>query len=708
MNPIRRWILTAGCLGAAASAPAQEVVLDKQVSAGSLTLLPSVNNPNDYYYVADRVHLAKGSTGIPQFSFLRYVVGTSVPDVATREAAGGGVVHALVELRVPTEVVDQARQQLRRINPNGRLVGAVPFQSGKFALISSAADPGSPNGFSDKVLGIGTAPVFEGEKAAVSIRLNKLGSQVLWETFNSPTPDVSFSFEMMIDGYRSPKRALLVANFDRIYGAQTFQAGIATTYLQAEIDLAFDSLRRTGAIELTTIGDDQEQAALIRAAYDKLIEIMFEKAPSTGVESLAGAASGQQGMLERASTLLETRRKETREDNQRLREENKEQLTKNAVAAESKTAADDLSLEQTNDQNKAANMRQRAQNARDEARQLRELAAAAGTSAANRTTATQLADAREQTATSYEQEAVAAEQAVQQKTAKVQEARAKAAGDQAQAKEVPEEKSLPGIAIVASYKMKDSRQSGSFRIDLNKYTASSKTFQFVENIGDLRAYLNDAQVFRTVDLVNSAYQQREIPVYVDAEDLSTFGSAINNVVVTLQRRHDDGQVTNDDVRIDLANFQQSANNFKLSYRKLNDASARWLNYQYKVNWSAFGGAQFEEPWRPWATSAITLSMPVVKRTLALEADPEKVTASGIRAIDFRLFYKIGTVERTKDLNLLASKPQGLSHEINFVLPRGKYEYEYSIDWTLNDGRRVSSGRKASSSGFLKIDEVPIS
>ena len=27
---------------------------------------------------------------------------------------------------------------------------------------------------------------------------------------------------------------------------------------------------------------------------------------------------------------------------------------------------------------------------------------------------------------------------------------------------------------------------------------------------------------------------------------------------------------------------------------------------------------------------------------------------------------------------------------------------------LNDGRRVSSGRKASSSGFLKIDEVPIS
>ena len=161
--------------------------------------------------------------------------------------------------------------------------------------------------------------------------------------------------------------------------------------------------------------------------------------------------------------------------------------------------------------------------------------------------------------------------------------------------------------------MKESRQSGSFSFDLNKYTASSKTFNFVENIGDLRAYLNDNQVFRTVDLASSAYQQREIPVYVDAEDLQTFGSTINYAVVTLQRRHDNGQVSTDDVRIDRANFQQSANNFKLSYRKLSDAGARWLNYQYRVDWSAFGGALFEEPWRPAATSGVTLSLPVVKR-----------------------------------------------------------------------------------------------
>ncbi len=707
MRTLRASIASALLLGGSAVAQAQEVVLDKQVAAGGLTLLPSVNNPNDYYYVADRVALAKGPTGLPQFSFLQYVVGNVVADATTREAAGGGVVHALVELRVPQELVQRASQELRRINANGRVVGPVPFQSGKFALVSSAADAGSPNSFSDKVLGIGTAPVFENEKAAVSIRLNKLGSQVLWESFNSPTPDVSFSFEMVIDGYRSPKRALLVANFDRIYSERVFQAGIATTYLQAEIEAAYDSLRRTGAIELTEIGDDQEQAGLIRAAYDKLIEIMFEKAPSSGAEGLPGVGTGGgQSMLDRASNLLETRRKETREENERLRERNKEQGLKNAAAAESQSTAGDLERDLGNDQTLAQNKRKRAERAREREGQLRELAAAAGTSDADKTTYLQLANDQQQLAAKFEQEATALDASAQQKTAKVREAKAKAVSDQATAKPVEEEKSLPGIAVVASFKMKESRQSGSFRIDLNKYTASSKTFNFVENIGDLRAYLGDNQVFRTVDLASSAYQQREIPVYVDAEDAQTFGSAINYAVVTLQRRHDNGQVSTDDVRIDRANFTQSANNFKLAYRKLSDASARWLNYQYRVDWSAFGGALFEEPWRPAATSGITLSLPVTKRTLTLEADPAKVTELGIRAIDFKLFYKVKDLERSKELNLLASKPEGLSQQIDFVLPRGQYEYEYVIDWTLRDGRRATSGRQRSSSGFLRIDEVP--
>jgi len=691
------------------SAWAQEVVLDKQASAGSLTVLPSVNAPNDYYYIADRASLATGETGLPQFSFLQYVIGNSVADADTREAAGGGVVHALMELKVPPAMIDDARRDLRRINPNGRIVGPVPYQSGKFALISSAADAGTSGGFSDKVLGVGTAPIFENEKAAISIRLNRLGAQVLRESFNSPTPDVSFSFEMQVDGYRSPKRALLVADFDRVYRSDIFQAGIAATYLQAEIEAAFDSLRRTGAIQLTEIGDDQEQAALIKTAYDKLIEIMFEKAPSSGSDALAlaaGSNGGSQNMLDRASNLLETRRKETRDDNKEIRERNKAQEDKNSAAAESQSTADDLEREQGNDQTAAENFRKLAQRSRDAAQQFRQKASAAGVNAADKTTWDTLAEAQEQQASKYDQYAADASQRASQRAAKLQDARAKAARDNANVRPVEEEKSMPGIAVVASYKLKESHQSGTFRFDFNKYAASSKTFQFVENIGDLRRYMGDNQVFRTVDLGSSAYQQREVPVFLDAEDLSSFHNAINFVTVSLQRQHDDGQVSTDEIRVDRGNFQQSANNFKLSYRKLNDSGTRWLNYKYKVDWSAFGGAQFEDPWKNSAVSGITLSMPVVARTVQLEADQAKIAARGVRAINFKLYYKIGGTEKSKELNLLTSRPDGLSQKLDFVVPRGMDEYEYSIDWTLANNQHVVTPRRASTASFIQIDELP--
>ena len=62
MRPLRAFVVCTAWLWVAGSALAQEVVLDKQVAAGGLTLLPSVNNPNDYYYVADRVALARTPT----------------------------------------------------------------------------------------------------------------------------------------------------------------------------------------------------------------------------------------------------------------------------------------------------------------------------------------------------------------------------------------------------------------------------------------------------------------------------------------------------------------------------------------------------------------------------------------------------------------------------------------------------------------------
>src|SRR4030095_15311697 len=142
------------------------------------------------------------------------------------------------------------------------------YKSGRFGLVSAFKD--ASGNLTTKVVGLGSAPVLDGEKAAVSILLTKQGAKILWESFKSPTPDISFSFEMDVTGYRSPHRAIIEANFDQIYEHQAFGVGFASTYLSGEIKAAFDDLQRQGAIKLTQVGTDEKLEALITTAYNKI------------------------------------------------------------------------------------------------------------------------------------------------------------------------------------------------------------------------------------------------------------------------------------------------------------------------------------------------------------------------------------------------------------------------------------------------------
>src|SRR5690606_23164106 len=192
---------------------AQQILLDKPVRAGEITVFPEVGNDNNFYYLPDKLRLATHSNGKPQLSFLRYVENTSGPE-ATDEAEGGGIVHAVVELSVTPEQLAEARQQLRRIKPNGVIVGPIVYKSGTIALITSF---NAENGeLTKQVIGLGKAPVLDGGKAAVSVQLTKKGAKLLWESFKTPTPDLTFSFEMDMAGFRSPIRAKIEANFDQI------------------------------------------------------------------------------------------------------------------------------------------------------------------------------------------------------------------------------------------------------------------------------------------------------------------------------------------------------------------------------------------------------------------------------------------------------------------------------------------------------------
>lgn len=277
---MKKNIFYAILIGFVQNLSAQNILLDKQVEAGELILFPDIFEPNSYYYLPNKISLGKQSDGSPQFSFLRYVqnVGTGADESTRKEGEGGGIIHALVQFNVTDDMIKEAERDLKRKVRTGKdsviIKGPIIYKAGTFAIISSAAN--EKGEFSKQVIGVGKAPVIEGTKAAVSIQLTKLGSKVLWESFKTATPDLSFSFIMDVSGYRSPIKATIVADFDQIYENQTFKAGLEGANIDAKIEATFKELLQSGAIKVNNIGSDKSQEQLIEMAFNKLSAMMFE------------------------------------------------------------------------------------------------------------------------------------------------------------------------------------------------------------------------------------------------------------------------------------------------------------------------------------------------------------------------------------------------------------------------------------------------
>lgn len=661
---------------AALPAAAQQILLDKPVKAGELTLFPDLNDEKVYYYVSDKPHLGTDANGRPQFSFLRYVenVRSGADQPEAREGEGGGIVHALVALAVTPEQLRDAQRELQRAKPGSRIQGPVVYKSGKFGLVSSFKDP--QGGFTTQVVGLGNAPILDGEKAAVSMQLTKKGAKVLWESFNTPTPDISFSFEMDLDGFRSPHRALIEADFDQIYEHQAFGAGLASNYLSAEIKAAFDDLTRKGAIKLTQVGADEKLEALITTAYNKIAEMMFAPLGGTGtpdLASLAGGAGGQPSLLDRASAQLQRSRAEADRDNERIRRENRE--------AEARAAA-----------------RRTETPAAPGARPSPSPAPSPAPSPSPTPTAEQEGPAIP----------AAARQSVRppEETSQAPVSRALGDPDPDRRPERQEEVTRPAFAVVAAYEMKKVRQRGIFRIDLNKYNSDTLTLRFDENIGDLRSLKDDAQHFRQVNLDDPLYRQREIVAFVDGLNAQDFGQYVNFVSLRLRKTHQGGAITDDEVRIDRNNFNREGNNFKLLYGwKGDNDRRRWMDYEYQTQWSFFGGRSVEEPWRRASAGAINLAPPYQRRSVELQADPDAIAEAGVRAITVKLFYDLGGAEQSRVVTLNPAKGQ-LSERVEFMLPADRHDYAYEIAWRLRGNRTLSSGRRTASDAILFVDELP--
>jgi hypothetical protein len=638
---------------------AQPINLDRPVKAGELTVFPDIGNPTQYYYISDKPKLATDANGKPQFSFLRYAENAiSTADQPGNAAEGGGIVHAVVSLEVTQDQVREAQRELQRIVPNAKLVGPIVYKSGKFGIVSSFKDPNG--GLSKQVVGLGNAPVLDGQKAAVSIQLTKQGAKILWESFKTVAPDISFTFEMEVAGYRSPKKAMIEANFDQIYEHKAFNAGVATAMLAAEIKIAFDDLVRTGAIKVTQIGEDEKMEAMISTAYNKIAEMMFAPMNGTGnlgINELGGITGGNStSVLDRATTMLRENRAEAREinreDDERRRIEEDRERARLRDTSSGRTAITDSRVSGSGTPEERPPLRARSAGiSNPEGRNSPETSTSGGRSntASNRV-------------------------------------------------------ELPTFAVVATFEMKRVRQQGIFKIDLNKSTADNVSMRFDENIGDLTSYMNDTRVFREVNLDDPLYIQRELIAMVDGMNSTDFGQFVNFVNVRLKKNHEGGTITNQEIRIDRNNFNKEGNNFRMVYGwKGDNDRKKWMDYEYEAEWSFFGGQTVKSPVTRSASGAINVTPPYQRRTVEFQADQAALQTAGVRLVTVIVYYKLGTVELKKQVTLNPAKGL-LSEKADFMLPGDSYDYEYEVTWRMANNTSKTSGRLKSNEAIVFVDQ----
>ncbi len=641
------------CIGWMSFVNAQAIVLDELVKAGDLTLFPSIYNQNEYYYLSDQVRLAKDDNGKPQFSFLRWVENqstTTEDNYKDTEGAGGGIVTALVELKVSDEQKQEAEQELRRINPRGKIKGPVMYRGGTVALVS--AFNAENEEFSQQVLGLGPAPVLDGQKASVSIQLTKKGSKILWESFKTNTPNIVFKFNMEIEGYNSPIKAKVNFKWEKIYEHKNFQAGVATPVLSAEIDAAMDEMMENNTISITEIGEDEDFDEIRNMVMEIVRTEMFESQENSTTPSLSELTSGsgsRPSMLDRATALL----------NQQRQDYNNQVRAANIASSNTPTP--------------------RSPNN------------------SNTTSGTEDNDDHEDTADNESDDI---------------EPRAGTAVRRASPEDEPStvppyqpretnEPQAPSIAIAAAFRFKSVKKTGTFNLNMEKSLPRNQVINFDEGIGRIKC----KDCFHMVNLDDPLYKQREIVAFVDGFNTDDFGQFVNFVSVLLKKKHENGQITQREIRIDRNNFS-NGNLFKFDpYGWKGDKNrGKWLEYDYKTTWSFFGGHEVSTPWSKREAGSIALAPPFQKKDVYIEIDDTLKEDYQVRFAEVKLYYPQGEKEKVERIRIDLNKDE-LSKRIGIIQADDQLQYEYEVKWHIKGRSPITQARTATSDETIFLSDI---
>jgi hypothetical protein len=262
------------------------------------------------------------------------------------------------------------------------------------------------------------------------------------------------------------------------------------------------------------------------------------------------------------------------------------------------------------------------------------------------------------------------------------------------------------VTLTAKYHRRTFKRTGQATLRFNAESPRDVNTSFVMNIGSLyKKYGDDPSFFRTVNLSDAAFQQREIHVGIDGAILPEFERYVNSVAVTLRKTHQNGEQTLQEVSIERDTVRKEGADLRMIYGwQGDDDRDRWLEYEYRTRWSFKDGGRYETPWTRGTANMIDLFAPYLRTKVELLGDAEALAAQGVRAVDVVVEYPFFGETRTQEVTVATD--EGIDGQgVEITLPEGVTKYDYAITWIRRDAEPLEASG-SDDSGFIVVDELP--
>ncbi|MCL6519383.1 MAG: hypothetical protein K6T99_06085 [Armatimonadetes bacterium] len=240
-------------------------------------------------------------------------------------------------------------------------------------------------------------------------------------------------------------------------------------------------------------------------------------------------------------------------------------------------------------------------------------------------------------------------------------------------------------------KREDIRQN-TFSVILTKNSTVKVPVNTAGNIRGLYdALKDDPRYFRVINLGDPAFEFRTIYFQVDGDFASSFSDAINFVAVNVRKKIGDNPEFTSTLRFSHENVKDGKLVQEVTYPRLGEKDAGWLDYEYQVMWSVRNRDTISIPSDPtkWLKAndpAISLVPPFDKQVIEVDADRGLFNDKGVISANLVFEYPVlGEPKRTR-VTLRARDTESTS-QVTLYLDKGS-KVKAKVTWYFKDGGKI--------------------